>query len=59
MLSYSEQEVVLTCQDCGDRLVLFGSKEDWRSRHAVFMCAHGHKITLDGHQTDEEVLAAS
>ena len=53
-----EQQFVLTCDDCGEKLVLFGSEEDWRSRHAIFMCESGHKLTLDGY-ADEEVLAAS
>ena len=53
-----EQQIVLTCEDCGDKLVLLGSEEEWRSRHAVFVCGYGHKLTLDG-RADEEVLAAS
>ena len=58
MLRSSEQQIVLTCEDCGERLVLCGLEEDWRSRRAVFMCEQGHKLTLDG-RADEEVLAAS
>ena len=53
-----EQQIVLTCEDCGDKLVLLGSEEEWRSRHAVFTCGFGHKLTL-GSRADEEVLAAS
>jgi hypothetical protein len=53
-----EQHIVLTCDDCGEKLVLVGSEEDWRSRHAIFMCECGHKLKLDGY-ADEEVLAAS
>jgi hypothetical protein len=53
-----EQQIVLTCEDCGDKLVLLGPEEDWRSRHAVFLCGHGHRITLDG-RADDEVLVAS
>ena len=53
-----EQQIVLTCEDCGDKLVLLGSEEEWRSRHAVFTCGSGHKLTLDG-RTDEKVLAAA
>ncbi len=55
--SFSEQ-IVLTCEECQEKLVLLGSEEDWRSRRAVFVCEEGHKLTLDG-RTDEEVLAAS
>jgi hypothetical protein len=59
-----EQQIVLTCEDCGEKLVLFGTEEDWRSRRAVFICGHGHKLTLDGRVTldgraDEEVPVAS
>jgi hypothetical protein len=53
-----EQQIVLTCEDCGDKLVLLGTEEDWRSRHAVFACGSGHKLTLEN-RADEEVLAAS
>ena len=53
-----EQQIVLTCEDCGEKVVLFGTEEDWRSRHAVFVCGHGHKLSLDG-RADVEVLAAS
>ena len=53
-----EHQIVLTCEDCGDKLVLLGSEEEWRSRHAVFTCGFGHKLTIDG-RTEEEVLAAS
>ena len=57
MLRSSEQ-IILTCEYCGEKLVLFGPEEEWRSRRAVFMCDCGHKLTLDG-CADEEVLAAS
>jgi hypothetical protein len=53
-----EQHIVLTCDDCGEKLVLCGPEEDWRARHAVFMCEHGHRLTLDG-RADEEILAVS
>ena len=53
-----EQQIVLTCEDCEEKLVLFGPEEDWRSRHAVFACGNGHRLTLDG-RADAEVLAAS
>ncbi len=53
-----EQQIVLTCKECQEKLVLLGSEEDWRSRRAVFVCEGGHKLTLDG-CADEEVLAAS
>ena len=53
-----EEQIVLTCGDCGEKLVLFGPEEDWRASHAVFVCGHGHRLTLDG-GADEEVLVAS
>ena len=34
---FFEQQIVLTCGDCGEKLVLFGPEEDWRARHAVFV----------------------
>jgi len=54
----SSEQIILTCEDCGEKIVLFGPEEEWRSRRAVFMCDCGHKLTLDG-RADEEVLAAS
>jgi hypothetical protein len=36
-----EQQIVLTCEDCGGKLVLFGPEEDWRSRHAVLRADQG------------------
>jgi hypothetical protein len=54
----SSEQIVLTCEGCGEKLVLFGPEEEWRSRRAVFVCGYGHKLTLDG-RADEEVLAAS
>ena len=53
-----EQQSVLTCEDCGEKLVLFGPQEDWRARRAVFVCGYGHRLTLGG-RADEEVLVAS
>jgi hypothetical protein len=53
-----EQQIILTCEDCGEKVVLIGPVEDWRSRDAVFACGSGHRLTLDG-RADEEVLVAS
>ena len=53
-----QQQSVLTCEECGEKVILLGPEEDWRSRRAVFVCDEGHKLTLDG-RTEEEALAAS
>jgi predicted RNA-binding Zn-ribbon protein involved in translation (DUF1610 family) len=54
----SEQQMVLECEGCGEKVILLGSEEDWRSRRAVFRCEGcGQKLTLDG-RTEEEVLSA-
>jgi hypothetical protein len=53
-----EQKIILTCKECGEKLILLGPEEDWRSRHAVFMCEFRHKLSLEDHG-DEEILAAS
>jgi hypothetical protein len=55
---FPEQQIVLTCEECAEKLIILGPEEDWRSRRAVFVCEEGHKLTLDG-CADEEVLAAS
>ena len=53
-----EQQIVLTCEECEEKVILLGPEEEWRSRRAIFVCEEGHKLTLDG-CADEEVLAAS
>jgi hypothetical protein len=56
--SSSEQQIILMCEECGEKLIIFGSEEDWRSRWPIFVCECSHKLTLDG-PLDEEILAAS
>jgi hypothetical protein len=58
MQRFPEQQIVLTCEECEERLIILGPEEDWRSRRAVFVCEKGHKLTLDG-RPEAEVLAAS
>ncbi len=58
MKRFPEQQIVLTCEECEEKLIILGPEEDWRSRRAVFVCEEGHKLTLDG-LPDDEVLAAS
>lgn len=57
-MSRSPEQIVLRCERCGEKTVLLGPEEDWRSRHPVFRCECGQKFTFAG-STDEEVLAAS
>ena len=60
MKQSTEEQVVLTCKECGEQLVLFGPIEDWRSRGAVLLCESAHQITLDEYDpAREEALAAS
>lgn len=54
----SSKQIVLTCAECGEKMVLLGTDEDWRSRRAIFRCECGQKLDLDG-RVDDEVLAAS
>ena len=58
MQHFPEQQIVLTCEGCGEKLIILGSEEDWRSRCTIFVCEEGHKLTIDG-RADDEVLAAS
>ena len=58
MQRFPEQQSVLTCKECEEKVILLGPEEEWRSRRAVFVCEGGHKLTLDG-IPDEEALAAS
>ena len=59
MKQSTEEQVVLTCKECGEKLVLFGPVEDWCSRGAVLQCESAHQITLDEYDAREEALAAS
>ncbi len=48
--------IVLDCQ-CGDRLILLGQEEDWRSEgRSDFECGCGKNLTF-ADRPDEEVLA--
>ena len=51
------ERIILECGGCGERLILLGTEDDWRSRRAVFKCVCGKKLTLD-EGADKEVLAA-
>jgi hypothetical protein len=53
----SSEQMILMCEECGEKLIILGPKEDWRSRCIIFVCECRHKLTLDD-QTDEEILAA-
>ena len=54
----SAEQIVLIYDKCREKLILLGSEEEWRSRHAIFQCECGQSLTLDG-RADEEVPAAS
>jgi hypothetical protein len=45
---YYEERIVLICEECGERLVLLGLEDDWRSRGAIFRCECGERLSLDG-----------
>ncbi len=57
-VQHSSEQSILTCRECGEKLILLGHQEDWYSRRAIFIGDCGHKLSL-GSSTDEEVLAAS
>ena len=42
----SSGQIVLICEECGERLVLIGADEAWRSEQAAFECECGEKATL-------------
>ena len=39
------ERIVLRC-GCGERLILLGREEDWRSEKTVFECQCGARLTL-------------
>lgn len=42
----SSGNVVLLCEECGERTVLGGPLEVWRSASTSFGCACGERLTL-------------
>ncbi len=57
-MQHSSEQIVLTCEGCKEKLIVLGPEEEWRSRHAIFVCKCGQKLTLDG-RAEEEILAVS
>jgi hypothetical protein len=52
------EHTILVCK-CEEKIVLLGSKDDWRSRRAVFRCSGcGRRLTLNKH-TEEKILTGS
>ena len=51
----SSGQTVLGCAGCGERLVLFGLEEDWRSEgRTTFGCAYGEEVNLDDDRLEDE-----
>ncbi|HZY56735.1 MAG TPA: hypothetical protein VFE09_02930 [Rubrobacteraceae bacterium] len=48
---------MLECR-CGERLILLGLEDDWRSERTVFNCDCGERLTL-ADRVDEEMLVAT
>ncbi len=49
--------IILDC-GCGERLILLGLEEDWRSEHRTeFECSCGMGLTLSVNRLNEDVLA--
>lgn len=55
----STEELVLTCKECGESLLLFGPVEEWRSRGAVLLCESAHKLHLDDYAEEEALSTAT
>jgi hypothetical protein len=52
------ERTILECE-CKEKLVIFGSEHDWRSRNPVFRCKCGEKLTLaNKYDGEEEFLDA-
>ena len=44
--------------ECGERLILLGLEDDWRSERTVFNCGCGERLTF-ADRVDEEMLVAT
>jgi hypothetical protein len=53
----SSERIVLICEECGERLVLVGAEEVWRSDRTAFVCECEVSTTL-AERLDREVLRA-
>jgi hypothetical protein len=42
----SSRRVVLTCEECGEKVVLGGPESVWHSAHTFFECECGQLLTL-------------
>jgi len=56
-VGYPAGRIVLICEECGQRTVLCGSEEVWRSECTVSECGCGERPALVD-QLDREVLRA-
>lgn len=50
------ERIVLECKGCGEKLILLGLEDDWRSEQTIFECECGENPSLED-RTDEEALA--
>ncbi len=51
------ERIVLECERCAERLVLFGTEEDWESERTGFECECGEVLTLQD-RYDSDAAAA-
>ena len=51
----SSGRIILEC-NCGERLILLGHEDDWRSEPTVFRCECGQSLTLAGNRLVEGAL---
>ncbi len=50
-MSRSTERTVLICEECGERLVIAGPKDVWRSEQAIFECECGETHLLTARQS--------
>ncbi len=53
------ERIVLECENCAERLVLFGTEEDWESERTVFECECGEMLTLQDRYEEGETRFSS
>lgn len=44
----SSERTILICEKCGEKMVIVGPEDVWRSGRNVFECACGERHTLTG-----------
>lgn len=52
----SSERIILICEECGEKIVLIGPEEVWRSERTIFECECGEQSTLASNVNEERMF---